>query len=96
MHMIRKIVPSLTLTLWLVFIAMYDVRAEGIEKPVDVYLFWGEGCSHCAEAINFARQFSDKEPGVRMHYLEVTGPPRTGKFLQARSGISAYNGREFH
>jgi len=80
---IRKIVTRLAITLWLVFIAMYDVRAEGVEKPVDVYLFWGEGCSHCAEAINFARQFSGKEPGVRMHYLEVTGTPANRKVFAA-------------
>ncbi len=41
MHTIRKIIPRLALTLWLVFIAMYDVRAEGIEKPVDVYTLNG-------------------------------------------------------
>jgi hypothetical protein len=83
MHTIRKIFPRLALTIWLVFIAMYDVRAEGVEKPVDVYLFWGEGCSHCAEAINFAKQFSGKEPGVRMHYLEVTGTPANRKVFAA-------------
>ena len=83
MHTIRKIVPRLALTLWLVFIAIYDVHAETTEKPLNVYLFWGEGCSHCAEAIDFARQLTGKEPKTRMHYLEVTREPANRKAYAA-------------
>lgn len=83
MHTIRKLVPRLALTLWLVFIVMYDVRAEIAEKPIDVYLFWGEGCSHCANVIDFSRQLTAKEPKTRMHYLEVTREPANRKAFAA-------------
>jgi hypothetical protein len=55
-----------------IFAVLYGALAEGGERPFDVYLFWAEGCPHCAREIGFTQQWTDKEPQVRMHYLEVT------------------------
>ena len=79
MHNSRVKLPRLVLALWLVFSAIFGGFAEGANRPLDVYLFWGEGCPHCAREIGFIRQWADKEPDVRMHYLEVTGTPANRK-----------------
>lgn len=65
-------VPRLGFALWLVFAAFYGVHVDAAKRPLDVYLFWGEGCPHCASAIEFTQKWTDSEPGVRMHYFDVT------------------------
>ncbi|MGR9037874.1 MAG: glutaredoxin family protein, partial [Gammaproteobacteria bacterium] len=79
----RSLIPRLGFMLWMVFAAFYGVRVEGSERPLDVYLFWGEGCLHCAGAIEFTRKWSDNDPGVRLHYLEVTRDPANQKLFAA-------------
>jgi glutaredoxin len=39
--------------------------------PVDVYLFHGDGCPHCANAIDFLNELDDAHPTLRVHDYEV-------------------------
>ncbi|MGR8934013.1 MAG: glutaredoxin family protein [Gammaproteobacteria bacterium] len=66
----------------LCMVAVYGLRAEAAERPVDVYLFWGEGCPHCARAIDFTKRLTT-EVDLRMHYLEVTRIPANRKVFAA-------------
>jgi glutaredoxin len=39
--------------------------------PVDVYLFHGDGCPHCDNAIAFLNELSTNHPSLRVHDYEV-------------------------
>ncbi|NBC95960.1 MAG: hypothetical protein GVY27_06365 [Deinococcus-Thermus bacterium] len=39
--------------------------------PVDVYLFHGDGCPHCDNAIDFLNELHDTHPTLRVHDYEV-------------------------
>ncbi|MGZ8160749.1 MAG: hypothetical protein ACXWT4_18365 [Methylobacter sp.] len=83
MRSIKIKLPRLVLALWLVFAANYGGLAESAERPLDVYLFWAEGCPHCSNEIDFIRQWTGKEPQVRIQYLEVTRTPANRKVFAA-------------
>lgn len=73
MHAFKNLLPQLRLTLWLLLAAAHGALAESGSSPLDVYLFWAEGCPHCAREIAFAKQWAGKEPQIHVHYLEITG-----------------------
>jgi hypothetical protein len=83
MRSIKIKLPRLVLAFWLVFAATFCGLAEGAERPLDVYLFWAEGCPHCSNEIDFIRQWTGKEPQVRIKYLEVTRTPANRKVFAA-------------
>ena len=83
MRSIKIKLPRLVLAFWLVFAAIFCGLAEGAERPLDVYLFWAEGCPHCSNEIDFIRQWTGKEPQVRIQYLEVTRTPANRKVFAA-------------
>ena len=97
MRSIKIKLPRLVLALWLVFAANYGGLAESAERPLDVYLFWGEGCS-ALRRMKSTLLGNGPAKNRECVYSIWKSPvhPRTGKFLQPRSGISAYNGREYH
>jgi len=41
------------------------------EKPVYIYLFWGDGCPHCAKAKPYFESLESKYPGVVVKSFEV-------------------------
>ena len=45
--------------------------AEVAPLPVDLYLFHGEGCPHCAAARTFLDELSETHPTLRVHEYEV-------------------------
>ena len=51
--------------LWLV----QPVSAE--ENVVNVYVFEGEGCPHCAKALSFLHSLSDQDKRIVDHDFEV-------------------------
>lgn len=56
----------------LFWVLVSGVAAENTQRPLGVYLFWAEGCPHCAKEIGFMRKEVEKMPDVRLHYLEVS------------------------
>ena len=49
------------------------VRAQSPapEHPVTIYLFWGEGCPHCAKAKPYYESLEAKYPGLTLKTFEV-------------------------
>lgn len=41
------------------------------EQPVVIYMFWGDGCPHCAEAKPFFEEMARKYPQVELRFYEV-------------------------
>jgi thiol-disulfide isomerase/thioredoxin len=65
----RGVLASVLAAMLLAFAA--SVAAQ-FSYPVDVYLFWGQGCPHCEREIEFLRRLAETDKRVRVHYLEVT------------------------
>ncbi len=63
------------IALCMVFTAVYGGLVESKERPFDIYIFWAEGCPHCAHEIDFIRRWTDKPSQMRIHYFEVTREP---------------------
>lgn len=73
--MITNKAKRLCLALFLLFPIPQSIFAEVEQQPLAVYLFWAEGCPHCASAINFVEQWIAAEPRVRVLTYEVTREP---------------------
>lgn len=77
--MIKNNTGWLSLAFLLFFTFSHDIFAKAEQYPLTIYVFWAEGCPHCEREIGFTRQWADKEPHVRIHYLEVTRKPENEK-----------------
>lgn len=72
MHTLKFHFARFGLTFGLFWVLVSSVAAENMQRPLDVYLLWAEGCPHCAKEIDFMRQGVEKTADVRVHYLEVS------------------------
>jgi thiol-disulfide isomerase/thioredoxin len=52
-----------------------SAQAETPIHPVTIYLFWGEGCPHCARAKPYLETLPAKLPGVSLEMYEVYYDP---------------------
>jgi cytochrome c biogenesis protein CcdA/thiol-disulfide isomerase/thioredoxin len=52
------------------------------EKPVVVYMFWGDGCPHCAVAKPFFEEMAKKYPQVQLKFYEVWYIPENQQKFQ--------------
>ena len=41
------------------------------DNPVIVYMFWGEGCPHCAAAKPFFEDLANKNPEIELRFYEI-------------------------
>jgi thiol-disulfide isomerase/thioredoxin len=41
------------------------------KHPVVIYMFWGDGCPHCAKAEPFLEGLADKSPLIELRFFEV-------------------------
>jgi thiol-disulfide isomerase/thioredoxin len=60
------------------------------DKPITIYLFWTEGCPHCALEKEFLAKLSRDDPNVKIEALELSSSPenlelfqKVGKLLDA-------------
>jgi len=52
------------------------------EPPVVVYMFWGDGCPHCAVAKPFFEKMAQKYPQIELRFFEVWySPENQEKFI---------------
>ena len=65
----RQVFNRVAALLLLALLAL-GVGAQPPER-VDVYLFWGDGCPHCEREIDLLKRLEEREPRLRVHYLEV-------------------------
>lgn len=45
--------------------------AAGAPLPVDLYIFHGDGCPHCDDALAFLENLGERHPTLRVHDFEV-------------------------
>jgi glutaredoxin len=59
-----------------------DMPAFGADHPI-LYLFWGDGCSHCEEEKEFLEIVKHDYPQVEMRLFEVWHHPEFAKLADA-------------
>ncbi len=62
-------------------------------NPVVVYMFWGDGCPHCAAAKPIFEDFADKYPEVELRFFEIyNSAENQQKFIDMATahGFEAY------
>ncbi len=53
------------------FIALSFTSTVKASTPVNAYLFWGDGCPHCAKEKDFLADISPKYPDVKINTFEI-------------------------
>ena len=66
MKELRKILLVLILML---VVVPFNVKAD--EKVINIYLFYGDGCPHCAEEEEWFKTYLDKNKNIKVHRYEV-------------------------
>ncbi len=61
------------------------VHAESVVEhaPLDIYMFWGDGCPHCAQEYSFLQDILVKYGPVTLHRFEVYHHPENLELLNA-------------
>lgn len=54
----------------LTFISPRSVAAQE-DNPVVIYMFWGEGCPHCAAAKPYFEDLANKHPEIELRFYEI-------------------------
>jgi thiol-disulfide isomerase/thioredoxin len=69
----RTFLSLLLVILGLAVLGVGVVSAQDADtpQPVTMYLFWGDGCPHCAEMKPYLDTLLDKYPGLKMEQFEV-------------------------
>lgn len=61
---------------WVLILAIFmvtaaDAAADAAVTPVEMHVFWGDGCPHCEDQKPFLRELELRYPGLRIHSLEI-------------------------
>jgi len=80
MNIIKKFFLSL-LILISIFIAL-PANVGSVTNSLDIYLFWGEGCPHCAKEKVFLNDFIEKNPTVKLHDFEIYYNSSNARLMQ--------------
>jgi len=85
----RNIQAMLLLTL--VFCGAFTPQALAANHPI-LYLFWGDGCPHCADEKEFLAMLREQYPELEMRFFEVWDHPqfaRLGEVMAQAYQVSA-------
>jgi len=87
MHKKKELRIALFLLICLVFsgLAVFEgvhAQTETTIHPVTIYLFWGDGCPHCAKAKPYLETLPAKYPGVSLESYEVYYDPYNNTVFQ--------------
>ena len=77
MKKLRKILLVLILTL---VVVPFNVKAD--EKVINIYLFYGDGCPHCAAEEEFLDEYLKDKDNVKLYKYEVWYDKTNQEYLQ--------------
>ena len=60
---------SLLIILLMIILVPFKVQAE--EKQVNVYVFWGDGCPHCAAEDKWLKEYEKDNDNIKVYKYEV-------------------------
>lgn len=62
------------------------------EDKVDLYLFYGKGCPHCAKELTFLKELEDQYPNLQVHLYETWDHAENNKLLtRVKSALGIQN-----
>ncbi len=56
---------------WMVGTVQAQALAQSSSGQVDIYMFWGDGCPHCAAAKPYFEELARNNPQIVLHFYEV-------------------------
>ena len=59
------------LSLFVITSLLFVKQVHAATNDVNLYLFWGEGCPHCAKEKVFISEISGDFPNLKVHLFEV-------------------------
>lgn len=68
-------------------------RQDAIHGSVTIYLFWGDGCPHCAAAKLFLQDLVDRHPGVEVKLFEVWSSPDNQELFRQMAAAQGFEPR---
>lgn len=69
----------------ILFIILFYSYSYSASKEVILYLFWGEGCPHCAKEKEFLSILKKKYPQLQIKDYEIWYNPASRQLLQTMS-----------
>jgi Cytochrome c biogenesis protein len=68
----KKIFKLIIITLLFLIMPVFKLNALSVEKePIDIYLFYGDGCPHCAKEEEFLDELQKKYDYIEIHRYET-------------------------
>ena len=69
------------------------VTTQDDAKPLVIYLFWGDGCPHCALAKPFIESLADKNPSIELYEFEIYYVEENQKLFSAFATLYGFEPR---
>ena len=63
-----KLIKKVIFVVCLFMITPFVINAQ---EEVDIYLFWGDGCPHCAHEKEFLNELEKEDENLNVHLYEV-------------------------
>lgn len=80
MNIIKKFFLSILIVASFFVILPTNVGATA--SSLDIYLFWGEGCPHCAKEKVFLSDLIEEKPEIKLHDFEIYYNSENAKLMQ--------------
>ena len=78
-HHRRTILFALIISIILGGVGLYTVNAQSnATNKVIIYLFWGDGCPHCAKKKPFLEEMAAQNPNIEVRAFEIWSMNPTG------------------
>ncbi len=93
---LRWLVLSLLISLVTVLLAGVTVQAQDqppVANTVAVYMFWGDGCPHCAAAKPYLESLPQRYPGVELRFYEVWNDAENQEMFQKLAAAAGFEAR---
>jgi cytochrome c biogenesis protein CcdA/glutaredoxin len=65
------VVLGLLVNFWMVSTVQASQDQQETSNTVDIYMFWGDGCPHCAKAKPYFERLAKANPDIVLHFYEV-------------------------
>ncbi len=62
---------GLMANLWMVGTVQAKPVLQSEQTSLDIFMFWGDGCPHCAAAKPYFEELAKKNPQIVLHFYEV-------------------------
>lgn len=80
MNIINKF--FLSLLILASFFVILPTNVGATASSLDIYLFWGEGCPHCAKEKVFLTDLIEEKPEIKLHDFEIYYNSENAKLMQ--------------